>query len=53
MVLIFHFIAEEAEDFNREWERKARTSVNAIGYGRNHSRRYRDELPTIADRCVK
>lgn len=49
----FRWFADEAEDFNREWETKTRASMNAIGYGgehRSHSRRPREDLPAIQDR---
>ncbi|EEB14880.1 Myeloid leukemia factor, putative [Pediculus humanus corporis] len=43
---------DEADDFNREWETRARSGGNSIGYGQSRvrSRRQRDDIPAILDR---
>ncbi|KAK6630447.1 hypothetical protein RUM43_014792 [Polyplax serrata] len=46
---------DEAEDFNREWETKTRSGMNAIDYGHSRmgARRQRDDIPAILDRSDK
>ncbi|KAK6617009.1 hypothetical protein RUM44_005366 [Polyplax serrata] len=46
---------DEAEDFNREWETKTRSGMNAIDYGHSRmgARRQRDNIPAILDRSDK
>lgn len=49
---VFLFVSDEAEDFNREWETKTRSGMNAIDYGHSRmgARRQRDNIPAILDR---